>query len=289
MESLVRQTMSDIEIIVIDDRTPDNSMQVVGRFARDDRRFRLITHEHNRGVMPARHTGYMAATADYVVFCDSDDYLPLDAVEKLYQEAVRTDADIVSGNMTLVYPDQRPDKRWNALLRYGSDKVSVYKSLFLSEYTHNLCGKIFRRGLLQDHDYVNIDHFTNGEDGYLFYQLVENAGKVVHLDEVVYCYLQNAQSSSKKRLGERAMEGICRLNQLRAQIGERYPQVRRIAQSKVSSVLNSLYAKGYDKDAHLGEYVRTYGLTSYVSIWGIFRYNPLPKAIRLFLKRLLRK
>lgn len=290
LKSVVGQTLSDLEIVVVDDGSPDDSMSVVGRFAEKDNRFRLIAHDRNRGLMQARRTGYMAATGDYILFCDSDDYLPLDAVEKLYKEAVRAEADIVSGDMMLVFPDNsRKETRRTSSLSFGSDKVSVYKSLLVSEYHHNLCGKIFKRELLQAHEYITVEHFTNGEDGYLFYQVLENAHKVVHLSEPVYCYFQNMSSSSKVRFGRKAIRSICMLNQLRDSVAMRHPELRTYAQSYVSAVISSLYAKGYDKDAGLDEYVAECSLTKYASLWSLFKYNPLPKACRLMLKRILGK
>ena len=288
LESVISQSLCDIEIVVVDDGTPDNSMQIVGQFAKNDQRFHLIAHEQNRGLMQARRTGYMAATGDYILFCDSDDYMPLDAVENLYKEATRTGADIVSGDMKLVLSGNRSEVLRTSKLSYGSDKLSVYQSLLLSEYHHNLCGKIFKRELLQDHEYVTVEHFTNGEDGYLFYQVLEHAQKVVHMDIPVYFYLQNSQSSSKVRLGEKAIHSICMLNQLRVQLGCRYPEIKRFAQTKVSSVICDLYARGYDRDANLDQYVRECSLCEYASLWSVFKYNPLPKAGKMFLKRLRR-
>lgn len=289
LQSVVDQSLRDIEIVVVDDCTPDDSMQVVEQFAKDDPRFRLIAHDRNRGLMQARRTGYMAAAGDYVLFCDSDDYLPLDAVEKLYNKAVLTGADIVSGDMTLVFSGNKSDIKRVSKLSFGSDMLSVYKSLLVSEYHHNLCGKIFKRELLQNHEYVTIDHFTNGEDGFLFYQVMEHVNKVVHINESVYSYFQNEKSLSKNRFGEKGIQSICMLNQLRVRLSGRHPEIRNYFLSKVSSVISSLYARGYDKDANLDEYVKTYSLSAYASIWSVFKYNPLPEAAKLFLKRLLRK
>ncbi len=287
LESILTQSLHDLEIIVVDDGTPDNSMQVVDRYAAGDNRFRVVAHERNRGLMQARKTGYMMAEGDYVLFCDSDDYLPPRAVETFYNEAMRTGADVVSGDLTLVFPVDGQQEVRGSVLRYGSAMIPVYKSLLLDEYHHNLCGKLFRRSLLQDHDYTTIEHFTNGEDGFLFYQVMEHVGKVVHLQKPLYCYVQNDKSSTRFRYGENAIHSICMLNQLRLKLAEKYPEIRRYAQAKVSEVVSSLYARGYDKDANLDKYVVDCSLSGYASPGSVFKYNPLPKACRLFVKRLL--
>ena len=287
LESILTQSLHDLEIIVVDDGTPDNSMQVVDRYAAGDNRFRVVAHERNRGLMQARKTGYMMAEGDYVLFCDSDDYLPPRAVETFYNEAMRTGADVVSGDLTLVFPVDGQQEVRGSVLRYGSAMIPVYKSLLLDEYHHNLCGKLFRRSLLQDHDYTTIEHFTNGEDGFLFYQVMEHVAKVVHLQKPLYCYVQNDKSSTRFRYGENAIHSICMLNQLRLKLAEKYPEIRRYAQAKVSEVVSSLYARGYDKDANLDKYVVDCSLSGYASPGSVFKYNPLPKACRLFVKRLL--
>ena len=287
LESILTQSLHDLEIIVVDDGTPDNSMQVVDRYAAGDNRFRVVAHERNRGLMQARKTGYMMAEGDYVLFCDSDDYLPPRAVETFYNEAMRTGADVVSGDLTLVFPVDGQQEVRGSVLRYGSAMIPVYKSLLLDEYHHNLCGKLFRRSLLQDHDYTTIEHFTNGEDGFLFYQVMEHVGKVVHLQKPLYCYVQNDKSSTRFRYGENAIHSICMLNQLRLKLAEKYPEIRRYAQAKVSEVVSSLYARRYDKDANLDKYVVDCSLSGYASPGSVFKYNPLPKACRLFIKRML--
>ena len=288
LESILAQSLHDLEVIVVDDGTPDHSMQVVDRYAAGDSRFRVVAHERNRGLMQARKTGYMMAEGDYVMFCDSDDYLLPHAVETFYDEAMRTGADVVSGDLMLVFPnDDRQEVRSSAL-RYGSAMIPVYKSLLLDEYHHNLCGKLFRRSLLQDHDYTTIEHFTNGEDGFLFYQVMEHVAKVVHLQKPLYYYVQNDKSSTRFRYGENAIHSICMLNQLRLKLAEKYPEIRRYAQSKVSEVVSSLYARGYDKDANLDKYVVDCSLSGYASPGSVFKYNPLPKACRLFMKRMLK-
>ena len=288
LESVVNQTLQDLEIVIVDDGTPDNSMAIVRQFADKDSRFRILTHEHNRGLMQARKTGYSAAEGDYLLFCDSDDYLPLDAVEQLYTEAIQSGADVVSGDATLVFPDNDRQVVRKSILRYGTDKTSVYKSLLLGEYQHNLWGKVFKKSLFRDHSYTTVEHFTNGEDGFLFYQVMENVDKVVHLPKSVYYYVQNNQSSTKVRYGEKAIRSICMLNQLRLSLSEKYPEIRKYAQAKVSTVVSSLYDRGYDKDAHLDKYVRECSLSGYASPWSVFKYNPLPVAFKLFIKRMLR-
>lgn len=100
IESLQKQTLRDIEIILVDDGSPDNSGKICDRYAKNDDRIKVV-HKKNGGVSAARNDGLAMASGEYIIFCDSDDWLPEDAFEKLYNEGKRTDADIVIGDVYL--------------------------------------------------------------------------------------------------------------------------------------------------------------------------------------------
>ena len=168
LESVEDQTYQNIEIIVVNDCSPDNSMAVVQEFAQADSRIVLLNHESNKGLMMARKTAYMNATGDYITFLDSDDYLPSTSIENLVYAIHTTGADVVSGCIEYI-PCIGEKEIWQNELKYGSDSASVLKSLLKKEFGHNLCGKIFKRELLQCNSYTSYNNFNNGEDGMLFY------------------------------------------------------------------------------------------------------------------------
>lgn len=98
IESLCKQTLADIEIILVDDGSPDNSGKICDEWAERDNRIKVI-HKANGGVSAARNDGMTIATGEYIIFCDSDDWLPENAIESLYNEGKRTNADVVIGNV----------------------------------------------------------------------------------------------------------------------------------------------------------------------------------------------
>ena len=152
LESLLNQTYHDLEIIIVNDSTPDNSMSIVCEYAEIDHRIIVLNHEHNKGLMEARRTAYMNATGDYITFLDSDDYLPENSIETLVNCINASGADVVSGLIEYI-SDNGERSIWPNTLRYGEDKVSVLKSLLKKEFGHNLCSKIFKRELLQQNEY----------------------------------------------------------------------------------------------------------------------------------------
>lgn len=103
IKSIVHQTCTDIEIILVDDASPDNSLQIAKKMADKDVRIKIVRHNTNLGVDMARFTGLHASSGEYVMFVDSDDYIPADAVRTLLDESEKYNADIVEGQMRRVY------------------------------------------------------------------------------------------------------------------------------------------------------------------------------------------
>lgn len=284
IESIQKQTFKDIEIIVVDDATPDNSMDIVEEIANSDNRIKNVRHEKNMGLMWARKTGYTAAQGEYITFCDSDDYLPTDALELLYKEAIYSEANIVSGNLTYVEANGKQTLLFSKL-KYGNDKVSAFKSLLRGELRHNLCSKLFKASILKDYTYKTYEHFTNGEDGCLFYQIVDNIDKIVQINKPVYYYMQNMDSSSQVRYKEGAIKSICILNKTRHEVISKYAELEKDLQKCITNILCSLYSCGYDKDAKLDYYLKEYGLSSYVTLLSIIKNCKLENLARLIIKR----
>lgn len=94
LDSLVNQTLQDIEIICVNDGSPDNSADIVRKYMQADSRIKLIEQE-NRGLSGARNAGLKVAKGEYVYFMDSDDWLEHDAMEMCYQVAIRDNVDVV--------------------------------------------------------------------------------------------------------------------------------------------------------------------------------------------------
>lgn len=284
LDSIKKQTLSDIEIIVVNDGTPDNSMEIVSELAKDDHRIKILNHEKNMGLMWTRRTGYMAATGDYTTFCDSDDYLPNNALEKLYSAIVGSNADIISGN--IIYLTVKGEELlWKSELKYGNSKEAVMRSLLRWELGHNLCGKLFKTSLLQNYDYKTYMHVTNGEDGCLFYQVVGNMNRMALINDVVYYYIQNMESSTQVRLSENAIKSICILNKVRDAAASSYPKLHTDLSRCVTNILCGLYIQGYNKgNTNLIKHITENGLNNYITLSNIIRYLNYLKIMKLFIR-----
>ena len=100
VSSVINQTLKDIEIILIDDESPDKCPEMCDNFANQDKRIRVV-HQKNRGLGGARNAGLEIANGDYIYFLDSDDWITPNGLELLYNKAVQTGTDLVLTGETL--------------------------------------------------------------------------------------------------------------------------------------------------------------------------------------------
>lgn len=279
LESVLSQSLKDIEVIVVNDCTPDNSMEIVERYVDKDCRVKLLIHSENRGLMVARHTAYMAAHGDYITFLDSDDTLAEGALENLYNAAVGTQADIVSGVIEYI-PTKGAHYLWKNKLLYGSDKISVFKSLLKDEFGHNLCSRLFRRELLQDYPYETFEMATNGEDAMLFYQVVDNSSSVIAIDNIVYEYRQNICSSSQVRLSDNALRSIAQANFVIVRVVGKYNILHRLLDKRVSRSYWGFICNNYD----IEKYFKEVGLGNFSRVSNLLHNHSLISAFKVLIK-----
>lgn len=200
IESIQKQTLEDWELILVDDCGSDDSMEVVKKYAEKDSRIKFIESEKNVGPMVAREKGYEKSTGDYIAFVDGDDTLVYNALDTLYSNAIKCNADIVSGGIVRIRTNNT--KLYSAKNNCEGvfNKKDIFYKLLKDEFAHNLCAKLFRGELIRDIKYKNIEGIKNGEDAYLFYQIVEKSKIIVSIRNVVYEYWMIDTSSSHKRL-----------------------------------------------------------------------------------------
>lgn len=288
LESLRIQTYTNLEIIVVDDCSPDNSIQVVEKFAQIDSRIKCIRHKTNLGLMMARKTGYTSATGEYVTFLDSDDYLPVDAIEKLLNAIVSTRADVVSGSIEYIAVDGHRDI-WASKLEYGNGTEYVLKSLLKKEFRHNLCSKIFAKKLLQDYTYLTYNHCNNGEDGMLFYQIVNNCSTIIQIPDIVYYYCQNVESSSQVRLNESAVTSIIKFNKMRMEICLPYSKLYRILFNYISYTIIILLINRPISPQRIKAIVHENQLYEFMKISNILRYMSFTNYLKIFRFYIIRR
>ncbi|MFT3888589.1 MAG: LicD family protein [Arachnia sp.] len=146
LDSLVNQTLDDIEILVINDGSPDGSQAIIDRYALAHPTLVVPFVKDNGGLSDARNYGVARASGEFLSFVDSDDYVDLDMLQRMYEKATATGADVVASPMTYAW-DTRNDKRYFTKALATFDKP-VSESPDLLKWANSFaCNKIYRREL----------------------------------------------------------------------------------------------------------------------------------------------
>lgn len=185
IDSVVAQKAENDEIIVVNDQSTDKTLDLLKEYGDH---IKVINNNENVGPGMSRRIGIEAAEGEYVLLLDGDDYLQSKFLDALYDEAERTDADVVSGGITIL----NPDGSWNATsyghtMTEGIDKVAK----FWGERIVFMNNKIIRRKLYDQVPYCERRYI---EDTPTIIPILYYANKVSYVDHVGYVYRMNDQS-----------------------------------------------------------------------------------------------
>ena len=207
VESLVKQTYRNLEIILVDDGSPDKCGPICDLYARKDPRVRVV-HQPNGGLVSARKAGLRLATGEYVACVDGDDWAAPDFVEALVSSAVATHADTVCAGQTrdLFAKSARFANALPCGLYEGDDLRSLWRSMLshgdfyhpgISTYVWN---KLFRREVLFDRQMAVYDRISMAEDGAVTYPTLLASRRVAVIDNAAYHYRQREDSMLKQNV-----------------------------------------------------------------------------------------
>lgn len=202
--ALLEQTLEEVELIFVDDASPDDSRSILGGVIakHSDRNVRIVTHEVNKGLPAARNTGLAYATGEYVYHCDSDDWLEKDMLEEMYRAARENDADIVYSDYYLSFAESERLME-NPSFTSADD---LLKKGFLSGSTkYNVWNKIARRSLYTDNGILFPSGHSMGEDMTMI-MLASNAKRVAHVAKGFYHYVKVNQGAMTQTWSQRQLD-----------------------------------------------------------------------------------
>ena len=190
LDSVVNQTLSDIEIICIDDCSVDNSPEILSEYSQIDNRIKFISFKENKNASCARNTGIEIARGEYLGFVDSDDFIDFDFYKKLYEKATSTSADITKSNLKSVGENDYQISHIEIL-------DEVRRSKFLFQYVPTA---IFKRSFLLQNNILFPTELSYAEDG-VFETMVSLACNKIEFEErVSYYYVWRSESLSRQRV-----------------------------------------------------------------------------------------
>lgn len=187
LRSLMAQSMDDLEILCVDDASPDRSATIVRHLARADRRIRLLRHKRNRGLGGARNTGIAAAKGTYVTGVDSDDYVRPTLMERLWQTTDNGQIDVVACGMAVL--DAEGGLRFNVsqpeqTIDNGEQQIDCLQLL-----NPSFCNKLWRKELFSD-NHILFPENQYFEDLATTPRLLHFARRIRIIPDPLYCYVQ---------------------------------------------------------------------------------------------------
>ncbi|MBX9136408.1 MULTISPECIES: glycosyltransferase [unclassified Clostridium] len=209
IESILNQTYENIEIILVDDGSTDNSLNICNFYASKDKRIKVI-HQENRGVSYARNVGLNLAKGDYIGFVDSDDYIEDNMYEILINDILENDSDIsICGFKQLTLDN-------NIIFNYGTNKkivLSKEKALegfisdkFIKEFMYAPWNKLYKRSIV-----TNVKFRTDlriGEDLLFVFECLEKSNKISLYDTCKYNYINRENSLMTSKFSEKRLDYI---------------------------------------------------------------------------------
>lgn len=242
LESIISQTYKDLEIIIVDDGSMDDSRKICEQYAASDDRIRLI-HKENGGAASARNVGLSIATGEYLAFVDSDDFLEIDAYEFMIKKLKKSNADVIQCCLRNVYKDYHKD-----IIQMEKEydfAVEEYLKRFTVDWTCGLAtDKLFRRELF-DGIYYAEGHKI--DDEFFTYRGILNAKKIIYYPKIVYNYRQRSSSvmlskSSGKKI---VFDKLEYLKIRRKDIIERFSDLANVFDNHYANMLISMLKEPY--------------------------------------------
>lgn len=225
VDRVLNQTYQNIEVILVDDGSPDNCPLICDNYALHDSRVKVI-HKKNSGLSDARNAGIEMITGDYVIFIDSDDYWNSENVLKeLMEVASNTDADVINfGNSKFIYDKQQvldwlPDTRHDCKIQ-SIDEMTQYHA-----YVSSACLKLIKSDIVKRN--------PRFESGILSEDIVWSANilllseKYVSIKKPYYCYRQRSDSISKTLKAKSCVDLVHAINSC-MKIAEQAPEDKKI-------------------------------------------------------------
>ena len=209
LDSVINQTLKDIEIICVNDCSSDNSESIIKEYINKDNRVKLINNKNNYGIGYSRNIGIDNSLSDYISFIDSDDFVSENFIEELYSTALKNDADIVfTNNIYTVNEDT------NNIKPYYHNRMNIWKKKFNNSYIEGISNfnvnteekentpeyplvVVWNKLLKKDFLYKKSIRFFDyriAEDADFFYRILANNPKMYYNNNAKYYYFQRCSS-----------------------------------------------------------------------------------------------
>ena len=189
LDSVLNQSYKNLEIILINDGSTDNSLDICLKYAKKDNRIKLI-NQNNSGISEVRNKGLEAAKGEYIAFVDSDDVIDKDMFKTLYNNLLKYDSDISSCNYKIFHNKINFDKEeyYNKIFSKEESLKDIISNGVLTNFLWN---KLFKKELFNN---IKFPKNMIYEDMYVMPKIIEKTTKIVYTNQILYGYFQRENS-----------------------------------------------------------------------------------------------
>jgi len=244
IESVLKQSFRDFEIILVNDGSSDHSRDIIERFATQDQRIVCINQE-NQGVSSARNSGLAIAQGEFVHFVDGDDLLPKDSLMHLNQISIVDDCDVISG----IY--ERVDgvtPYTNGMAKHLSKKTAkIDKEDIELLFSWSLCNKWFRKSIIDEY-HLRFENYSHFEDAVFLYSYLIHTDKIYSCPHLVYTYrkpLANIGRTTTQEVSQTLLEdsnkAFFRIQEITKSFGETFQS--ELNRRYISSLIGDYYRR----------------------------------------------
>ena len=199
LDSIINQTLKEIEIICVNDGSTDNSLKILKEYAKNDERIKVINQD-NQGPEKSRNKGIQEAIGKYIGFVDSDDYISENYYKELYKAALKNHADIAMTSKIQVVSDVKSYFKDSGASSGILSSINSKGKVIIA--SGSMCNKIYSRDFVIAHKLSHLKICSSNEDNYWTALSIIQANKVVVIDTVKYFYRYNLTSLVHKEKNE---------------------------------------------------------------------------------------
>ena len=202
VDSILKQTYENFELILIDDGSPDNCSQMCDELSEKDSRIKVI-HQENQGLSAARNSGIKIAKGNYLTFIDSDDWISNTMFEDLINLIKEKNADISICNFIVTDGNAIYKKNTKAeeKLLYSKDEfMKIILRVNSNRCIHYAWGKLYKKDVIEKNEHYPVGMLNEDVEG--MFKAVLKSEKIAETNKIGYFYYENSESISRKKFGE---------------------------------------------------------------------------------------
>lgn len=199
VQSILKQTFSNFELLLIDDGSSDDTLKVLNNLQKNDKRIKILNHK-NRGVSYSRNIGIQQSIADYIIFIDGDDFIEFDFIESHIKE-IKNQEWVVSGMINVKQSKKEKNKNFIKLLKSTSDFIIEKKNFFkLIEYNSlaTPCCRVYSSEIIKKNKIQFLENISYQEDLLFNLEYMKHIHNIRLIDYFGYHYIEHDNGSSSR-------------------------------------------------------------------------------------------